>query len=420
MKKSLFLALIPMTALLGVAGCDEGYSDAVFYELRTDPMKVGNKIEIEPTDPDRPGQLPLLKISDLDNPHNPYYAKHKENNLVEDGRFRDPMQASSTDRAAMKKALDEFFGTPAKPKAGPMETEDRELLKLSDESLAKGSKLYRIQCLHCHGVTGDGRGPTGRWVNPHPRDYRQSVFKFQSVDQSKARTPHRNDLLRILENGVEGTAMPSFALLSQDDRENLVSYVIHLSLRGVTEFKLFEKSFDYDKATHSLKFIDKTSMKESAKQWYDSWVKEWVKSQAEESLIKVGAYSIKEDDPDYMEKFKASVLRGKMIFEDPPEEIKKKIGANACLSCHKEYGRRSTYRQDSWGTFSKPNNLTQGVYRGGRRPVDIYYRIHSGIDPSGMIAFGEFFRPDQLWDVVNFVKVLGNPNMRRQMGIFVD
>ena len=47
-----------------------------------------------------------------------------------------------------------------------------------------GSKHFRLHCLHCHGLTGDGRGPSGKWLNPHPRDYRQGLFKFQSVNQA--------------------------------------------------------------------------------------------------------------------------------------------------------------------------------------------------------------------------------------------
>ena len=43
------------------------------------------------------------------------------------------------------------------------------------DTLAEGSKLYRQHCLHCHGLEGNGRGPTGYWVNPPPRDYRAST-----------------------------------------------------------------------------------------------------------------------------------------------------------------------------------------------------------------------------------------------------
>ena len=37
-------------------------------------------------------------------------------------------------------------------------------LQLNDEQMiADGSKLYRRHCQHCHGVTGNGRGPSTFW-----------------------------------------------------------------------------------------------------------------------------------------------------------------------------------------------------------------------------------------------------------------
>jgi mono/diheme cytochrome c family protein len=425
MKKSILLALLPMTALLGVAGCDDGYSDAIVYALRTDPIKK-IKLGFEPIDPDRPGQLPLLSIKDLNNEQNPYYKNNKEKNLVENENFCDPTMASSKDREQINAILVQLFGTPAIPKVGPMSNNDRNLLELTEGpegTLVKGSKLYRIHCLHCHGVSGDGRGPTARWVNPHPRDYRQGHFKFVSVDQTQKQTPpHRDDLLRVLEIGIEGTAMPSFVLLPLDERKALVSYVIHLSLRGQTEYKVFNDSFEYKKAENTLRLKEgEGSIKEAIMGrsdepgWYDQTVNEWVTAQSPDKQIKIAEYPF---DPNDAVKFKESVLRGKEIFTNPPEKYK--LGTNACMTCHKEFGRRSTFREDEWGTLSKPNNLIQGVFRGGRRPVDVYRRVHSGIMPSGMIAFGSTLQPNDIWDLVNFVQVLGSPTMRREMGIFVD
>src|SRR4029077_697026 len=85
----------------------------------------------------------------------------------------------------------------------------------------------------------DGRGATAPWVNPHPRDYRQGVFKFTSSSQGEgSRKPRKYDLLRTLREGIEGTSMPSFRLLPEEDLEALASYVIHLSMRGEIEFQV--------------------------------------------------------------------------------------------------------------------------------------------------------------------------------------
>ena len=107
----------------------------------------------------------------------------------------DPVEAGG-DRADVYTELDARFGTPADP-----------LLKVGDDptyagdmqtdaaTLAAGSTLYRRHCLHCHGVTGDGRGPTAPWVNPPPRDYRRGMFKFTSVVSTPASKPTREDLV---------------------------------------------------------------------------------------------------------------------------------------------------------------------------------------------------------------------------------
>ena len=44
--------------------------------------------------------------------------------------------------------------------------------------------IYRQQCGHCHGTTGDGDGPTAALLNPYPRDYRRGLFKFKSTERA--------------------------------------------------------------------------------------------------------------------------------------------------------------------------------------------------------------------------------------------
>jgi mono/diheme cytochrome c family protein len=33
---------------------------------------------------------------------------------------------------------------------------------------ARGRKSFNRYCISCHGVEGDGRGPSGDWVDPRP------------------------------------------------------------------------------------------------------------------------------------------------------------------------------------------------------------------------------------------------------------
>src|SRR5215207_2334394 len=82
--------------------------------------------------------------------------------------------------------LGAMFGTPDEPNALPETGLDIKKLKMaagpvwSDKAGGKHG-LYRRHCVHCHGISGDGRGPTAAILNPYPRDYRPGIFKFKST-----------------------------------------------------------------------------------------------------------------------------------------------------------------------------------------------------------------------------------------------
>jgi hypothetical protein len=50
-----------------------------------------------------------------------------------------------------------------------------------------------------------------------------------------------------------------------------------------------------------------------------------------------------------------------------------------------------------------PRNLRHGIYRGGRRPLDLYYRIHAGIYGAPMPAAAGTVPPEDIWHIVNYV-----------------
>jgi mono/diheme cytochrome c family protein len=320
--------------------------------------------------------------------------------------MRDPTLATAEDRQKLDDDLTSYFGTPNQPSVEGIPDAHRDALKLDSRTLERGSMLYRVHCLHCHGVTGDGRGPTAKWINPHPRDYRQGLFKFQSVDQTdQPRPPRRADLHRVVKYGIESTAMPSFALLGDADIDLLVSYVIHLSIRGKVEYEAFKSNYDYDEKRWS-RDLEKTHYVE---QLTKKFAADWLESQQRE--IKIAPYKYNDEAA-----IKESVARGQKLFLGIGEE-----GKNAnCVNCHTDYGRQAKFRFDAWGTLVRPNNLTNGIYRGGRRTVDIYYRVHSGINGSGMASFGKQLSTESIWDLVNFVQTLPYPAMREKRGIMID
>lgn len=422
-----FLAAIVCVSL---GGCNsDTYSDAIRYLVRTDPlvMSAPEDLGVERPEPDRPGQLPLMSAKELLELPNPFYqnlADAEKANLIKSGKLRDPNLLSAMDRKNLQANLDQFFGgRPNRPRPG-VDGDAVKKLRLDEKTLARGSALYRVHCLHCHGVTGNGRGPTSRWVNPHPRDYRQGLFKFQSVDQlGGTRKPSRDDLLRTLTQGVEGTSMPSFGLLKHDELEHLVSYVIHLSIRGEAEFQTLKSAYDYKAESNTLVPRDSSEPLETLLSFVTKLGKDWVDAQEKAIVIEP-----RTDDPKAMA---ASIHRGHALFQADDALLAKafpkakasdlnNLKGASCVKCHKDYGRQANFKFDAWGTLVRAANLTKGNYRGGRRPVDLYYRVHSGINGSGMVPFGSILNSEQIWDVVNFVRLLPYPEMlRKDYGITI-
>ncbi len=71
-------------------------------------------------------------------------------------------------------------------------------------TLTYGQEQYILYCYACHGMEGDGRGPASRFLRPPPRDLRLATYKFAKTTDG---LPHDEDLLHILNKGLDGTAM---------------------------------------------------------------------------------------------------------------------------------------------------------------------------------------------------------------------
>ena len=135
-----------------------------------------------------------------------------------------------------------MFGTPDDPVLPAAMTDDEDLAKLvsmdhlhkaSGPTAADGRGLFRKHCVVCHGVTGDGRGPTAAVQTPYPRDYRMGIYKFKSTPRGSK--PTKEDLATRIRNGIDGTIMIKIPELTDPDIEALVDYVIYLSMRGELE-----------------------------------------------------------------------------------------------------------------------------------------------------------------------------------------
>jgi len=258
--------------------------------------------------------------------------------------------------------------------------------------LQYGHGLYTKQCAACHGTTVDGKGAAGAHLNPPPRDYRNGVFKFTSTPRGSK--PRREDLRRILKYGAKGTSMPAFRFLSEEDTEAVIDYVQVLSARGELEIDLIREATDeldegddFDPETVAG-FVTKIS---------DSW------DRAESELVR----PLTVNPPRTPE----TIHAGAVAF-----------GELYCVKCHGPDARGSKSAdvgQDIWGRTAYPANLAMGMLHGGRRPIDIYRRIYSGIngtpmpaskDPNTAIGETPEQRSDRIWHLVHFVTTVIEDN----------
>lgn len=294
----------------------------------------------------------------------------------------------------------ELFGTPDSPKWPEELAPIVDMEEVSRSAGAVGRAydkvergLYRKHCVQCHGISGDGMGPAASLLAPYPRDFRRGTFKFKSTPIGAK--PTKADLVRILECGIPGTSMPSFAPLRNreefaTDIEALVEYVIYLSVRGEVERRLIRLS-----ANNEEPISEEMAILEAQKV-----VAAW--KEAPDTVPP--AIPIPELSG---EELAASFERGKELFRSEK---------TACYRCHGNDGKGDGISQDydewtkdwtirvgidpanksEWKAMkpfgalkpvlNRSRNLHLGALRGGAEISEIAKRIQLGIDGTPMPA----------------------------------
>lgn len=362
------------------------------------------------------------------------FAYKVEQSIGDDFKF------TSSQHENIDTIMASLFGTPDQPTLPKIEIEGvdlSEVVSLPKLRMAAGPVgsdqdgrprgLYREHCAHCHGITGDGAGPTAVFLNPYPRDYRPGKYKFKSTPVGYK--PTHEDLTKILIDGIPGTAMPSFKLLPADEIDALIHYVRYLSIRGETERALLTLLADTDEGQP---LVDIHSKDQDVVQEQLAMVTETVTQIVERwADANKAVVNIPPRPSMNAEELTASINRGRDLF----------YGTIAnCVKCHGDaaLGDGQTNDYDEWAKefmtgnnpasadpyialgllpprTIKPRNLRLGVYRGGNRPIDIFWRIRLGIEGTPMPAatlkpegdpHAKGLTEDDIWDIVNYVQSL--------------
>ena len=190
--------------------------------------------------------------------------------------------------------------------------------------------------------------------------------------------------------------MPAFdALLSAEEIEQVIDYVIFLSIRGKTELDLIDEAAISDEKDPNA--LSAEVVKDVANGVFNKWKQ--VETQvlnppiprtpsSHESILR-GRELFLGRTP---EKLECAGCHGPLALGDGPSFVnqddfnKVVFGGNPSERAARleelPDAVKTLWKQkpDDWGNPLRPANLQRGVYKGGRRPLDLYWRIAKGIN----------------------------------------
>ena len=217
-----------------------------------------------------------------------------------------------------------------------------------------GKVVYTKWCAGCHGDNGAGDGAGAKHMIPPPRDFTGAIYQIRSTPSGQL--PTDADLLRSIDEGLFGTAMPGWKTrLSDRQRRDVLAYL-----------KTFSTFFaDTTQRPQPIQFGSAPGGGTSAE----------------------------------------ALIVGRQFYDS--------IG---CRKCHGDQGRGDgpsapTLKDDASHPIFAANLHENWRFNGGGTVEDIYHRLRTGLDGTPMPSFSDlienkFLTDELLWRVAQFVRSL--------------
>ncbi len=225
--------------------------------------------------------------------------------------------------------------------------------------MEKGRATYQKHCLACHGPAGDGQGEAAYLLYPRPRDFTSGEFRLVSTWEG---VPSEEDLFRTISRGMPGSAMPSWAHLSEETRWGLVHYVKSFSKNPLRVQPTANPAGPNESGT---------------------------------GVIQVPR------EPAYTSEAQA---RARNLF------------GRGCAPCHGATGKGdgAQEQRDSKGLPTRPRDLTSGVFKGSPEPEQVYRRLVAGLPGSPMPQSAYLYGEDA-WHLAHYVLSMSSPGQRAKV-----
>jgi mono/diheme cytochrome c family protein len=222
------------------------------------------------------------------------------------------------------------------------------------QDTTQGKVVYQKWCAGCHGDQGAGDGEAARYMLPRPRDFTGAIYQIRST--ASGELPTDADLMRAIDDGLPGTAMPGWRTrLSDRERRDVAAYL----------------------KTFSTFFADTT-----------------IRPTPIEFGGAPGGGGSEE-----------AVRTGRLFYDS--------IG---CRKCHGDRGRGDgpsspTLKDDAGQPIFAADLSENWRFNGGGSTEDIYRTLRTGLDGTPMPSFSDlldqkFLTEEELWRVAQYVRSL--------------